>query len=178
MNNTPPPMGIITMFYEKKITNFIKTTKSIFMQTIVNTLKKSSFIFLAVVLLGLTHIYAQQKKYELKDNSFYTNGKAQFTIEEMNSSIMKGEKDVILKNVKGQRLILFELRENAAKTKYFEVHFLTNNTTAEWKLADLTSLGQTVAESQLVVDGDVNNDAAKKFVAANTNKFSNTTKSK
>ncbi len=142
------------------------------MQIIVNTLKKASFIILTVALFSLTQVYGQQKKYELKDNVFYTNGKAQYSLEEMNSTRMKGEKDVILKNVKGERLILFEVKETASKTKYFEVHFLTNNTTAEWKIADLTSLGQTVADSQLVIDGDINVDAAKKFVTANASKFS------
>ena len=142
------------------------------MQTIVNTIKKASFIILAVTLFGLSHVYGQQKTYELKDNMFYTDGKAQFTLEEMNSIRIKGENDVILKNTKGERIILFEIRENASKTKYFEVHFLTNNLIAEWQVADLTSLGRLVAESQLVNEGVINADAEQKFVTENANKFS------
>jgi hypothetical protein len=125
---------------------------------------------MAICLISLTQVYSQQKKHELKDNTFYTDGKAMFTLDEMKNN-RTGNTDIILKNIEGQRVILFEAKETAEKIAYYEVHFLTNNSIAETKIADLTTIGQLVSENQLIKDGKLNIEAERKFITANQNKF-------
>ena len=135
-----------------------------------NTLKNLSLAFVAIILFSFSNSYAQQKKYEAKDGIFYMDGKAQFTFDELNNATTK-KKDIILKNTKGERLILFQLKETSTKTTYYEVHFLNNNSKTEINSTDLSGLGQTIIESQLITEGVLNVEAEKKFVAANEGKF-------
>lgn len=139
------------------------------MSTIFTFFKNLSFVCITICFLGISQAFGQQK-YELKENTFFADGKAQFTLTEMDNS--KGTKDVILKNLQGQRVILFETKEAADGSSYYELHFLTNNSVAEISKTDLTAIGKIVVEAQLLTDGKLNLDAERKFMAANEAKFS------
>jgi hypothetical protein len=135
-----------------------------------NVFSKLSIALL--ILLFSSSAFSQEKKYEMKENVFYVDGKAMFTLDEFSSNRSAELKDVILKGMDGKRIILFEYRETTDKTPYYELRFLANNTKAEIQFADITSLGKLVVDSELLKDGKLDVEAERKFVTENGDKFS------
>lgn len=137
------------------------------MKNVFCTLKKLSIALITISLFSLTYVFGQQQKqYKMEENTFYNGEEALYRIEKMSNN------DVILKSLSGKRLILFQPKVTADKSKYYEVHFLTNNTKAEIKNIEPLQLGAFVAEAKLIVKGELNPEAAKKFVTENKEPYS------